>query len=168
MFVRMRIPLYKSLEATIIDDGDWDLVSGIRWTLMEVNGKKYAAGTRNGKAVLLHRLIVKARQGANVGHEDGDGLNNRRANLRSGTRARSTVSGVSGIQAKNDKWRASIRHERRYVVLGTFDTQHEAMQARDYFCIHVARTLTGLHGVELAGFDPLKLTPAARRILASY
>jgi len=166
MFVLMRIPLYKSLEVTVIDDADWDLVSGVRWTLLKVGDKKYAAGTVRGKVVLLHRLIMKASGGTNVSHEDGDGLNNRRINLRNGTRSRPAVLGKTGIHHKNGKWRASVRHGGRSVTLGSFETQHEAMQARDYFSIHALRTFGGLHGVDLIGFDPLKLSPTARRLIA--
>lgn len=69
----------------IVDAADYRTVRPYSWApLIGHNGKVYAmahGGTRRG-TVYLHRLIAGTTAGQETDHRDGDGLNNRRANLR--------------------------------------------------------------------------------------
>jgi hypothetical protein len=174
---KMLIALHRSRLFTAIDDADWPLVEDVTWTLLQVKSNKYARGTQNGKSVLLHRMLLNAPGGTYVAHEDGNGLNNRRANLQLITKPILQNSGVSvsrvyksrtGIYMKDGRWRAGIRHGGRYIVLGVFDTQREAMQARDYVSISIRPEFEKLHRVDLTGFDALKLSPIARRLIVVH
>lgn len=74
-----------------------------------------------------------------VDHRDGNGLNNRWANLREATKQqnaantgipRTNTSGFKGVSpCKNGKWRATIRIDGRQRWLGRFDTKEAAYTA---------------------------------------
>src|ERR1043165_3940616 len=73
-----------------------------------------------------------------VDHIDGNGLNNRRSNLRLATYAQSSMnrgrniknsSGYKGVDLKDGKWRAEIQVSRKKVYLGRFSTPEEAYAA---------------------------------------
>jgi hypothetical protein len=79
------------------------------------------------------------RKGYVVDHIDGNGLNNRRCNLRECTQKQNRanakpcggVSGFVGVYARNGKWTAGIRYRGKNLHLGTFDDPVEAAKARD-------------------------------------
>ncbi|HZV35101.1 MAG TPA: HNH endonuclease [Verrucomicrobiae bacterium] len=91
------ILLTKKLE-TLIDDCDFDLVSQFKWCASKgKNGNYYAATKFPGakSLTLLHRLIMDCPAGSVVDHINGDGLDNRRENLRICSMAQNNVNRVS-------------------------------------------------------------------------
>lgn len=113
----------------LVDAADWPLVQRYRWYLrIESNHWVYARGIRrvNGKTewVMLHRLLMQPPRGQRVYHRSGNGLDNRRANLRLGAR----TTGVSW-NSKLGKWRAFSRIDGKYRSLGHFVTKDEAVNA---------------------------------------
>jgi len=68
----------------IIDDDDFELVSLYRWYASNPRRKRghYVMCSINGKTVYLHRFLMGATSGQVVDHVNGDGLDNRRSNLR--------------------------------------------------------------------------------------
>lgn len=134
-------------QETRIDLADWDKVKALRWhTLTSKSSGPYAVHhiRRNGKltAVLLHVLIAGDSELADVDHEDADGLNNRRYNLRPCTRTQNqanarlskrNTSGFKGVSWHKGKRRfcAQIRLQGRLCHLGAFETAEEASHAYD-------------------------------------
>jgi hypothetical protein len=103
----------------------------------------------NGRwsAARMHREIFGACDGQLVDHVDGDGLNNRRSNLRIATRAennrnaavrKDNTSGFKGVHwHKGDgRWQAQIRVAGKRIRLGAFDTPEAAHAA---YCEAAAR-----------------------------
>lgn len=145
----VEIQLTKGYSA-VVDAVDADLCS-LNWVALEGwRGVVYAArctytekGRRNE---LLHRVILSRMLGCpldtleTVDHVDGNGLNNRRDNLRLATQSqqsanvrrpvtnRSGYKGVSFDQRYN-KWRARIKVNQKERWLGYFDTPQAAHQA---------------------------------------
>src|SRR5690242_11995627 len=80
-----RIPLSRG-EFAIVDDKDYPKLSKLKWTVLITRGLKYAVHfcyeTDKKAMLLMHRVITRARQKQKVDHRDGNGLNNRRKNLR--------------------------------------------------------------------------------------
>lgn len=119
-----------------IDDEDFELVSNYQWRC--ANRKKpwkYAISRVSG--ILMHRLITNATKGVLVDHKNGDGLDNRRENLRLATHAenmrnskghKNTKSGIKGAYWHDlaKKWFSSIMVNRVNHRLGFFDTPEEA------------------------------------------
>ena len=87
----------------------------------------------------MHRQILNAPDGWEVDHINGDGLDNRKCNLRLCTRSqnganrhkvRGNFKGVCWYSRCN-KWGASICHDRKRYHLGYFDKELEAAKAYD-------------------------------------
>ncbi len=136
-----------------VDDAVYEDCMAFVWCLKARSDSKgfYAfryirLGTRKYRRELLHHFLLQPEPGIRVDHEDGDGLNNQRRNLRFATqqqncfnqkkrrRASSKYTGVikagliHGRWMPNKKWRARIRHNGRLIELGHFKTQREAAQ----------------------------------------
>ena len=126
----MDIELTRGL-TTVIDDADFDLVRGRRWTAHTSKDRIYAATsyTEDGKRklLLLHRALLAATPGQLVDHKDGDPLNNRRDNLRlcshtgnccNSKLRKSSKSGVRNVQLVlgpngGVRFRARVSYEKR-------------------------------------------------------
>lgn len=133
-----RIPVGQGLFATV-DAADYPKLRKYRWYAYRHGRKIYAVCHAKGRTVYMHRMIMGPRKGYLVDHIDGNGLNNRRCNLRFCTagqnRANSRpcggVSGFVGVYPKGNKWRAGITYRGVYYYLGLFDDPVEAAKARD-------------------------------------
>jgi hypothetical protein len=131
------IPLTKNRYA-VIDKADYDALPELRDNNWFYHGAGYAWSWLAGKNVLMHRLIMRPMQGAEVDHIDHDGLNNRRSNLRicehkqnlkNLKRRRagksSPYKGVS-FEKQTGRWKAQISVDGKNLNLGRFLTEHEA------------------------------------------
>jgi hypothetical protein len=133
-----RIPLGGGLFA-IIDASDYDEISKYKWRASHHGRTVYATCVKRGRVVYMHRLIMKARKGSLVDHTDGNGLNNRRCNLRMCTHQQNRVNvgprgGLSrfvGVTRQKDKWAARIISRGKLYSLGSYDDEVEAAKARD-------------------------------------
>jgi hypothetical protein len=133
-----RIPLGDGLFATV-DADDYVMVSKYKWYAKRHGATIYATCLREGRVVYMHRMIMGARRGTIVDHIDGNGLNNRRCNLRVCTHQqnranRGSCGGSSrfvGVYWNGKRWQAGMRCRGKYYYLGVFDDQVEAAKARD-------------------------------------
>lgn len=85
----MEIQLTSGLVAHI-DDEDWDKVKGYKWYSIKMRNTFYVRATipnSGGKKIYLHRLIMDEPEDLMVDHKDGNGLNNKKYNLRECTNA---------------------------------------------------------------------------------
>lgn len=130
----------------LVDDGDWELVRSHKWYLVhnvKHHSPPYAqANIRrpDGTAgtIRMHVLIAGY---AGVDHQNHDGLDNRRANLRRATpvqnganqRAQAGTSKFKGVSwdRQTHRWRAQIMHNRRHRSIGRFTTEEDAARAYD-------------------------------------
>jgi hypothetical protein len=117
---------------------DFERASHRRWYAVK-RGRKvptlYAESAAHPQ-VLMHRFIVDCPKGFVVDHINGDGLDNRRSNLRicsqrENSRNRVGANGYCGVSWKADcgRWRARIMVDRREISLGVFDTPEQAAEA---------------------------------------
>ncbi len=138
-----QIPLTQG-KVALIDDEDFERVNQYKWhALRDSHGTTWYARhvTPNPTRVLLlmHRLIVNAPFGMEVDHVNGDGLDNRRANLRICTHSENVcnqrkthgTSRYKGVSWHKDtgKWQAQIKVNGRGMYLGCFTTEEEAHAA---------------------------------------
>lgn len=137
------IPLSRGFFA-IVDVADLPLVAGYSWWA-KINGNTvYAAadiqhGPGKRERLLMHRVIMNASRGEMVDHIDGNGLNNRRANLRIATKSqnmmnsrvrRDSSSGYRGVTfcRFTGRWQANIKAKGKRIFLGRYDTPEEASE----------------------------------------
>ncbi len=138
-----RIKLNKGRYATV-DVEDYEKLARYDWQLYESKcGNFYAVRSENGLLVKMHRVVMNAPAGFLVDHKSGNGLDNRKANLRIVTAAQNSYNmrkrtktcsskykGVSKVK-KNNKWRAYININSKYKHLGYFDNEIDAAGAYD-------------------------------------
>jgi hypothetical protein len=119
---------------TVVDADDMHLVAGPKWYAdVAQSGLVYAAAKIGGKRIRMHRLLIADGSGLHVDHVDGDGLNNRRSNLRLVThgenmqnkkRYANNTSGFKGVSFNraSGKWIARIQQDKKSRFLGGFDS----------------------------------------------
>ena len=133
---------------SLVDDESYSLVSSYKWYAQtNKSGIVYAVTfirNASGKwdAVLMHRMLMDIRDSkVQVDHINGDGRDNRLANLRICTSAqnamnrrtqKNSTSGVGGVSwhKRDRKWQAHITVNRKKIYVGGFGTLEEAATAR--------------------------------------
>lgn len=134
------IPLTKG-QVAIVDKEDYEWLSQYKWHAVNNGEKFYAYRCRNKRSLSMHRAIMNEPKGMLVDHKDGNGLNNRRNNLRVCTTSqnhqnRRRTFGSSRYKGvhwnkKGKKWAAAITDKGKYKFLGHFDDEAEAAKAYD-------------------------------------
>ena len=140
-----KIPLNKGL-FVLVDNEDFDWLSRFTWHAHYHGGTFYArtnvreCGKQHG--VYMHKLIMGSNaDGMDIDHEDGDGWNNQRSNLRicehiQNCRNRkpnkNCVSKFKGVMLHaGGKYRARIVVNGKRVCLGLFVLEEDAARAYD-------------------------------------
>lgn len=145
------IPLTRGMVA-IVDDEDYEWLNQWKWYYRASAMTGYA--TRDDSSgdkrirIHMHRLIANPSPDKDVDHIDGDGLNNRRRNLRICTHAENVRNNRKFFGATSEykgaiyvlgAWRARITAQGKMRALGTFLTELDAARAYD----NAARKLFG-------------------------
>jgi hypothetical protein len=118
---------------TLVDDEDFEYLNQWKWHYHSGGYAARKAGVR------MHRIILSAPQDEEVDHINGDGLDNRRANLRLCTRSqncqnrsifRNNTTGHKGVSLRpGGKYRARIWLNKTCHSLGDFVSVTEASKA---------------------------------------
>ena len=142
------IPLTQGKFA-IIDDDDYERISKHKWTFANA-GYAYRKSPRpNPKALLMHRVVIRAKTGQEVDHINGDRLDNRKENLRFCTSSQNkanmklrkdNTSGYKGVSLdkRDNVFQAYINVSGKRFSLGRHETAIEAAKvyneaAKKYF-----------------------------------
>jgi len=137
---------------TVVSSSDYLLVLKRKWQAATAYGTYYAVRTeqRNNvrRRITLHGFLLKPPKGLFVDHINGDGLDNRRSNLRIVTRAQnqqnrrvrykktSSYKGIS-YNKNNGMWTVSITHEGETLICGSFANEIQAAMHYDKFAIRL-------------------------------
>jgi hypothetical protein len=132
----MQIELTQGYKAEI-DFCDWWKVQGYDWSVNINPNVVYAVSWGQGTPVYMHKLIRPSL--GMVDHEDGNGLNNRRSNLRPATKSQNAMnnaravgaSGYRGVTVRGPSFRALLSYNNKRIHIGTYDTAEEAARAWD-------------------------------------
>jgi hypothetical protein len=146
MIAHVEIPLTDG-HVALVDVDDYDAVAAHRWhTAKGENGRTHYARRRTKRgethAALTIRLHTFLTGWPEVDHRNGDGLDNRRTNLRNVNHAQNSAnqrrprnnrSGFKGVSWRQDigRWAAHIGVNYRLRHLGMFDTAEDAARAYD-------------------------------------
>ena len=135
-------------QVAIVDAAALPLVTPYRWCPMRKrDGRVYAQAhgpRRDGtqSTILMHSLILGTPKGMASDHQNHDGLDNRRSNLRACTRAQNlsnrgkTIANTSGYKGVDwvkriGTWRAQIGVQNKHLFLGHFTDPVAAARAYD-------------------------------------
>ncbi len=147
----------------LVDDDDYEDLKKYKWFAEKRRHNFYAdrcVNHRTNKREYMHRRIMKARKGQQVDHINGNGLDNRKVNMRlvgvgenqrNMRRAKNNTSGVTGVRwfARTRKWHAYIQVEGRQIHLGYHQTLQAAAEVRrranEKYKFHENHGRIGLH-----------------------
>jgi len=132
----------------MVDAEDYDELSKYKWALIRgTTGVMYAQRhpwdkkTKKQNIERMHRTIMKAKKGQEIDHVNGNGLDNRKSNLRfctqsqncSNSGSRGGTSRFKGVSFnKRDKnWKAYIMANSKNKNLGYFKLEEDAARAYD-------------------------------------
>jgi len=128
----------------LIDDSDFELVSKFKWSAYKSNYVYYASRSIkiNGKikTIKMHRFILNITNSSIIiDHINGNGLDNRRKNLRIGTKGdnnrnkknikKSSSKYLGVYKMASNKYRALIQLNNNKIFLGDFDSEYAAYNA---------------------------------------
>lgn len=133
------IPLTQNQNA-IVDVEDFESLNRNNWCLWEGRNCRYAVRWEKRLIIRMHREIM-GNSGPEIDHVDGDGINNKKSNLRACTHEENMhnstrrvlnhhLRGANPVKgSKKSKWNSSIRYRGETIYLGTFSTEIEAHAA---------------------------------------
>lgn len=138
------VPLLQEIH-TVVDNDDYErVIAAGPWRLHVCGNRAYAGRSYKNEhgAWSTERLHTFLTAWPLVDHINGNGLDNRRANLRPATPSQNTAnarmpsdntSGFKGVGwfARTGRWRAYITYQGRQKHLGYFDIAEEAALAYD-------------------------------------
>jgi hypothetical protein len=141
------IPLTRGLFA-IVDAEDYEWLSQYKWCAQfsEYTRTYYAVRKCRGHTVFMHRMIMNPPGGKVVDHMNGNGLDNRRCNLRicspkenscNKPKRRNTKSRFIGVYRRRNKYQVILKHNGKAYGGGMFDDEVEAAKARDRLAIQL-------------------------------
>lgn len=142
--LRMKRVRLRSGQYAVVDDRDLLIVKKYAWYLLRVkSGIRYAIGRIPGaskRMSLMHRVILGHRCGRWTDHVNGNGLDNRRANLRpcslsqnggnsKVSRRKGKTSCFKGVSKRRDssRWYTHVQG----VLIGRFENEEAAARAYD-------------------------------------
>lgn len=131
------IPLTRG-QVAIVDDADYGLLSRHKWHALKPAGTYYATRRDGTTRVYMHRVILGT--ASFVDHINGNGLDNRRSNLRPATRSQNqwnrgalatNTSGYKGVclYKPTGMWQAQITSSGKVYYLGRYSDAEDAARA---------------------------------------
>lgn len=133
----------------LIDEEDYPLISLFTWHIKKIGNNIYAASSifdeyeGMPKRISMHRLLGNIPKGMLTDHANGNGLDNRKCNIRACDYSQNAMnrkykskSGFIGVVSRSDstgksKHNAVIILKGKKYRLGAYDTAEEAAKVRD-------------------------------------
>lgn len=127
----------------LVDYEDYEYLNELKWHIYKNGNHLYAKSSfyvnKKQKNILMHRLILEP-NGKCIDHINGNGLDNRKCNLRICERHQNALNrkkninnssgfkGVSWFKAAK-KWRAQIQYKKIVYYLGSYEKRIDAARA---------------------------------------
>lgn len=142
----------------LIDRNDLPVVSGFAWYK---NGRYASCRKRQGmtrKTISMHRLLMSASAGEVVDHINGNGLDNRRSNLRicspsENSYNRKAAHGevpLIGVSRSGQRWASKIEKGGHVIYLGEYESEIAAAAVYNAAAIRLNGCFAGVN----SGVDP--------------
>ncbi|MBZ2166364.1 HNH endonuclease [Methanobacterium spitsbergense] len=146
------IPLTQD-KVALVDKEDLDYLNQWKWNTLKMHNSYYALrntylgtfeGKKKFKMVRMHRLILNAPKNMMVDHINGNGLDNRKSNLRICSNRQNTQNRKHGKKSsrypgvyfnkRNKNWVARIQIKGKINFLGSFKDEKDAAKAYEKAC----------------------------------
>lgn len=139
-------------QSALVDDEDFEKFKGMAWVPSRIGSTSYASNRKMvGRKITytsLHRAIVGAKDGELVDHINGDGLDNRRENLRIANKSQNAINsklradnttGYRGVSymPKRDRYQARLFMHGKKITSKFFHTAIEAAEAYKEIALRV-------------------------------
>ena len=127
----------------IVDNSDYKSLCKNKWSVRPGHKTNYAYKTIKinvkRSTITMHQIIMSSKPGEQIDHINGNGLDNRRKNLRICTASQNRMnrglqinnqSGAKGVDwmPKRNKWRARIQVGGKQIHLGVFKNKIDAIK----------------------------------------
>ena len=150
------VPLTKGKYA-LVDEEDYERVMQCNWSLS--GDLRYTSARIKGCLILMHRFIINPPKDMVLYHINGDGLDNRKCNLRVCTQRQNSYNciGSKNVSSKfkgvswhklTSKWRATIMKDRKQIYLGLFTDEREAAKAYNKKAYELFNSFSKLNDIE--------------------
>jgi len=122
----------------VVSDVDFPALNRVKWSAHYDGYNWYARrrkpGPRNqNNHLLMHRELLHCSKTQEIDHKNGNGLDNRRSNLRKVTHQQNVRNRTGpinkGVSKIGNKFRARISLDGEKQHIGIFDTQQQAIRA---------------------------------------
>lgn len=134
-----------------VDTEDYDKIKNYKWSVNKDGNTFYAHAygrkINNSKTLIMHRFILDAKKNNMIDHINGNGLDNRKTNLRECTKSQNGYNrtcqkyGISSdykgvcYSKKDQKYTVRIGIDGKRISLGNYDTDDQAAIAYNVACI---------------------------------
>lgn len=135
--------LKHGIKDILFDDSDFTLLKKYSWCVTKIGHNFYTSAydpnkykiTKKHDRVYMHRLLMGEHKGKHIDHINHNGLDNRRNNLRIVSPSvnslnkgveKANSTGFSCVTKRFNKYKASIRYNKKYIHGGFFKTPEEA------------------------------------------
>lgn len=132
-------------KVALVDDSDYELLNAVKWYAALIGNTWYARrnlprAVKTQRNISMHQVLVPGV--SDVDHINGNGLDNRRDNLRAATTAQNLAnsrkragcaSQFKGVywHKQNLNWQAQIKKNNKGFHLGSFALEKDAAMAYD-------------------------------------
>lgn len=146
-----------------IDPCDVSKIIGFNWRIFKIGNTSYVksfkySGGKPKETYYLHRLIMGVSKDTDmvVDHIDGNGLNNRKSNLRLLKRGQNATrqvnrerNGIMGVEKSGNLFFVRIKHDGKRYYIGKFNDEVMAGMAYDKAAIYFRGDLAILNFPDL-------------------
>ena len=146
--------------SAIIDDEDYDKLMQYKWCYNLGYASRSLKKENKKITIFMHRVVLDTPENMYTDHISGNELDNRRGNLRIGTKSQNmansrirvnNTSGYKGVHWHKllSKWRAVIWYLGKPIHIGLFLTKEEAAKAYNNKAIEVHKEFARLNVIDV-------------------
>jgi len=148
----------------LVDNEDYERVIKYKWYLIDSkkSNTKYIIG-KAPKTIGLHNFIMK---NSYIDHENNNGLDNRKDNLRPCTHQqncqnketnKNSISGYKGVTKSGNRWRVMITTNEKLTTLGSYKYKEEAAIIYDLVALYYFKSFANLNFKQSYLLKPLSI-----------
>ena len=131
----------KPCGSALVDDDDYERLNQYKWYLSQHRYSCHVARSewdderKRNVTVYMHQDVIGKKEGFEIDHVNGNGLDNRRSNLRHCSRSQNQMncssrdrkSKYKGVYAtRHGRWIAQLCFNRNHFYVGTYETEEAA------------------------------------------